>query len=622
MNANVILNNEKNGIEIRFESKPDMKTIDTLKSLNFRWSPKQKMWYAKQTDERLAFVNNMNDEDITFALFKNKTEKSCKYDLWEVTRTNTIDCNYTLYKIHDTKEIAALVRKHIKPRFPMCKFSVKSDYNSIDVDLLSSPFEKDSEELKAIVHYVYAYVESYNYDNSDYMSDYYDVNFYFSSERNIVSYRYEQTVSNEDIESMIAEFRTKKADFEQAEAIRKEQEYQEYLKQMEIDRKIATERLKKIEADKKAIEDGVVVADCENPYYILDLRSPYLNKLCTIDEANKEIEKGEFKTEVCQVVREVNMSAKLYEKFKNMLLCDFSFLEGMGGTATLDNRINEMMDYTKMSEEEKETVEFYACDCVAIYCEDKLMLVCNPEGYDYARYILIPGESYTTTNNYSVKQLVSDEELAVNREVFERLYDKSTDIIMINNLCNDWNSSKFCEWRRHITRYIIENRISLNKDIVRAIPEDAIEFKEAMYRVLEEPENIKDQFDEAEFNEGQKITVIRFDSILGGVRANQVTYKRYEFTDWGGKEGIKLIFTMPHKRGEFYQILNDECLIVNDWIEIPRGLFWEEVKSSTGLLCEKTKYSSFDLKQYDVVLDYLKSIGIKSIINTYKPQFN
>ena len=180
-----------------------------------------------------------------------------------------------------------------------------------------------------------------------------------------------------------------------AEAIREEEEFQARKKQMEIDRQLAAEAAKKEAADKKAIEEGSVVSDLESPYYILDLRSPHLNKFCTIDEANEEIEKGEFKIEVCQITREVHMSAELYEKFKNRLMSSFNFLTGKGGSGTLDNRINEMIDYTKMSKEERETVEFFASDCVAIYCGDDLMLVCNPEGYDYARYVLIPGESYT-----------------------------------------------------------------------------------------------------------------------------------------------------------------------------------------------------------------------------------
>ena len=618
-NVNIVMNSEKNGIEIRFGGKPAAEIIESLKANGFRWSGKQKMWYAKQTEETITFANSLNGGEVISSVAKNKTEKQA-YDLWEMTRTEDIPNNFELHKIYDTKEIAAIVRKHIKPRFPMCKFSVRSDYNSIDVDLLASPFAKGSDELKAIVHYIYVFVESYNYNNSDSMTDYFDVNFYFSSEGNIVSYRYEQTEMNESIEGMVTVFQQKKAEWEKAEATRKEEEFQARKKQMEIDRQLAAEAAKKEAADKKAIEEGSVVSDLESPYYILDLRSPRLNKLCTIDEANEEIEKGEFKIKVCQITREVHMSAELYEKFKNMLMSSFSFLTGKGGSGTLDNRINEMIDYTKMSKEERETVEFFDCDCVAIYCGDDLMLVCNPEGYDYSRYVLIPAETYVRTNDYTIEQVVSDEELKANREVADCLYDASTDIITNNNLLREWNDSKFAEWRKAMTEYILKNKIDFNVNVVRAIAGDAVKFKIAMYRLLKEPVSVREQFDNAGLVEEQKITVLKFDDILGGVRAEQVYFRRYEYSDWGGRESVKLIVRVPRKSGEYYHILDKDCLIVDGWVEIPRELFWEVVPSKFGI-CEKTKYLSFDRKQMDVTIDHLRSIGIKPVINTYKPQF-
>lgn len=621
LNVNITLNEEKNGIELRFDGKPEAEVIEALKSNGFRWSGKQKMWFVKQTDERIQFVNSLNGGEVISSVVKNKAEKR-EYDLWDMTRTEDIPNNFELHKIYDTKEIAAIVRKHIKPRFPMCKFSVKSDHNSIEIDLLTSPFAKNSDELNAIVHYVYIFTQSYNYDNSDSMTDYFDVNFYGVYESGIVSSRYEQTEMTENIKGMVTVFQQKKAEWEQAEAVRKEQEYQARVKQMEINRQIATEAAEKEKTATAAIESGVVVTDCEKPYYILDLHSPHLNKFCTIDEVNAEIEKGEFKNEVCQITREVHMSVELYEKFKNLLLRDFSFLVGMGGTATLDNRIMEMLDYEHMDEDERNTVEFFSCNCVAIYCKNELMFVCNPEGYDYARYILVPGESYTKTNNYTIEQVISKEMLATNREVSDELYDKSTDIIMLNQLGSEWNGLKFGEWRSKMVDYINKSGITFNVDIVRAIPDDAMDFKIAMYRLLKEPEHIRDQFDKAGFVEGQKITVIRFDDVLGGVRAGQVTFKRYEYTDWGGKEGVKLIVTVPHKHGEYYQILNSECLVVDGYVEIPRELFWEETTFKTGLKCEKSRYFSFDKKQYDVTLDYLRSIGAKIKVNTYKPIFN
>ena len=619
-NVNIVMNSEKNGIEIRFGGKPAAEIIESLKANGFRWSGKQKMWYAKQTEETIAFANSLNNGEPISSVVKNKTEQN-EYDLWEMTRTSGIGNNYEKYHILDTKEIAAIIRKHIKPRFPMCKFSVKSDYNSIDIDLLASPFEKGSDELNAIVHYVYIFAQSYNYDNSDSMTDYFDVNFYGVYENSIVSYRYEQTTADENIEAMVDVFQKRKAEFEQAEAIREEQEYQARVKQMEIDRQLAAERAKQIETDKKAIEEGAVIVDYEDaPYYILDLQSPHLNKFCTIDEALSEIEKNEFQIEPCQIVREIYLTEELYNKFKNMLMCSFSFLAEMGGTGTLDNRIMEMTDYHQMDEAERKTVEFYACECVAIYCDDKLMLVCNPEGYDYSRYVLIPAETYVRTNDYTIEQVVSDEELKACREVADCLYDASTDIITNNNLLREWNDSKFAEWRKAMTEYILKNKIDFNVNVVRAIAGDAVKFKIAMYRLLKEPVSVREQFDNAGLVEEQKITVLKFDDILGGVRAEQVYFRRYEYSDWGGRESVKLIVRVPRKSGEYYHILDKDCLIVNGWVEIPRELFWEVVPSKFGV-CEKTKYLSFDRKQMDVTIDHLRSIGIKPVINTYKPQF-
>ena len=543
--------------------------------------------------------------------------------LWKCqTRTDRIPNNFEIYKIINTKEIASIVRKHIKSRFPMCKFSVRGDYNSIDIDLLASPFEKDGDELNAIVHYVYVFTESYNYDNSDSMTDYFDVNFYFSGERNIISSCYKQTEMTKDIEDMITLFRAKKAEWEKSEQIRKEKELIEQQKQMEIDRQLAAEVAKREEADCKAIESGVRVCDCESPYYIIDTKSTNICKCDSVDKFNAEIENGEYEIHVCQITREVFMSEELYNKFKNMLLCDFSFLSGKGGTGTIDNRISEMLDYTEMTKEERETVEFYDGDCVAVYCDNKLMIVCNPEGFSYARYVLIPEEKYTTTRDYKIEQILSEDELKVNSEIADNLYDASAEIIINNQLYREWNGLKFDDWRRYMTEYIKRNNIPFSVNIVRAIPKNLMDFKVAMYRLLKEPESIRKQFDDANFVEGQKLTIIKLDKTIGYFYINHITFSSYEYTDWGGKNGVKLVLKIPRKHGERYKILNSECLIIDGWVEVPRELFWEELSSKTGLKCERCRFLSFDSRQYDVTLDYFNSIGIKPIINTYKPQFN
>lgn len=60
--VSVTKNEEKNGIEIRFNEKPSADVINTLKDKNFRWSPFNSVWWKKFNDAdyewaRLTFCN-------------------------------------------------------------------------------------------------------------------------------------------------------------------------------------------------------------------------------------------------------------------------------------------------------------------------------------------------------------------------------------------------------------------------------------------------------------------------------------------------------------------------------------------------------------------------------------
>ena len=84
--CNVTLNEEKQGIEVRFDNKSTKDVLDKLKEYGFRWSNRQKMWYAKQNAERLELVNSLSEE-------KTNTEKvvtNVVPDLWGLTRVENI----------------------------------------------------------------------------------------------------------------------------------------------------------------------------------------------------------------------------------------------------------------------------------------------------------------------------------------------------------------------------------------------------------------------------------------------------------------------------------------------------------------------------------------------------
>lgn len=59
MKALYTLNSEKNGIEILFSEKPSLETRGALKNHGFRWHKKRGIWYAKQTDDRLSFAQQI-----------------------------------------------------------------------------------------------------------------------------------------------------------------------------------------------------------------------------------------------------------------------------------------------------------------------------------------------------------------------------------------------------------------------------------------------------------------------------------------------------------------------------------------------------------------------------------
>jgi hypothetical protein len=65
LTVELIHNNEKNGIELKFNGKPSEGTRELLKENGFRWSKFSKVWYIKQSEKALlfaeSFVSAFND---------------------------------------------------------------------------------------------------------------------------------------------------------------------------------------------------------------------------------------------------------------------------------------------------------------------------------------------------------------------------------------------------------------------------------------------------------------------------------------------------------------------------------------------------------------------------------
>nr|DAY99132.1 MAG TPA: Large polyvalent protein associated domain 29 [Caudoviricetes sp.] len=608
--ATITMNNEKNGIEIRFDGKPESSIIVALKENGFRWSGKQKMWYAKQSADRISFAESL--EEFSSPI-KNKVEQHEKYNLWEMTRTDGIEDNYSKYHIYSTKEIAAIIRKNLRARFPMCKWSITSDYNSICIDLLASPFCSESDEIKAIIHYAYKFAESYNYDNSDSMTDYFDVNFYGVYESSILSHHYEQKEMTDDDKEMCKVFQQNKVDFEAAEEIRKQKEFEEQMKQREIEEAEAKKRAEIRKANEKIIEDNHTVKKVNYTIVNAILKA---NKDDNLDHT--EIYDEKQCRETCQVSREVHFTTEVYALFEKQLMSDYSFFDGMGGSRTDDRRIQSSIDYDMMTEEERETVEWYNIDCVAIYCDGELKLIVDPQGYNYARYVYVYDEQSQKVDTYHSDYGISEEEHQHNIELAETIEDVSTEIISQNEIKKTWQDEDFDLYKACMKEWIYANKFKLNAGIVRAIT--IPELKTVMYKVLTEVDSIAEQFKNTNLEAGQRITIVKY-SDFGMMSVSKVTFHSYEIGQYAQYDNsVKMTFKPHRKKGLYYKWFYGDVIIYNGWYDLPDTVLFD-ISYKEHCITQKSKWVSFDRKQYDAILEYFAEQGLKPIINTYKPQF-
>lgn len=412
-------NTNFNSLEITFAGKPDEQTRNALKANGYRWHGVRRLWYG-YTDEQTiraaldgVTIENAN-EQTTSAKTPERTAKNRLPSLWE-------RCDVSGIKQHDknnlppVKDIAALLRKELKTRFPEVKFSITSTYNTIDAYIKASPYERrhimkdrrtgepdkygyfeDSDELNAVQAYCKALADSWNYDDSDTMTDYFDVHFYGGYFQ--IPGNYEQTEPTDEQKADIADFKKRKAEKE-------ERDHAEFLAQCERDRiqREKDEAAARIQAQKDAIareqiEKAAIVTDIpENERRVYFDLAEYC-KISSLDDGEKWLEEyikdGEQLPQVDAVVsRRVDFNGysdndkKIFANFCRMFMFGFTFLQGKGGHETADARVTKE-NYEKLTSEQRKGVKWYDCDCVAVYNNGVLQFIIDPEGFSYARYIL------------------------------------------------------------------------------------------------------------------------------------------------------------------------------------------------------------------------------------------
>lgn len=86
MTAHYTINEEKNGIEISFDSMPSKDTRDQMKANGFRWHNVKRVWYARKNEKTLA---------LAFAICNNSTK--CSTDRAEKTEKRTTQNHVKIY---------------------------------------------------------------------------------------------------------------------------------------------------------------------------------------------------------------------------------------------------------------------------------------------------------------------------------------------------------------------------------------------------------------------------------------------------------------------------------------------------------------------------------------------
>ncbi|WP_226035653.1 LPD29 domain-containing protein [Aquibacillus saliphilus] len=620
MSVSLQINEELNGIELYFDSKPEQTVLSSLKTNGFRWSKFKKCWYNKQSEKALKLADNLANgaiEEVKKSTVKHNNKTNINnLSLWDATQWTNEEVNNK----QDTKQIAKEIRQNIKKRFPQCKFSVTSDYSHINVTVKQSPYNKDSKYLKAVKEYCNNLVNAYKvcYREGDPYTDLPSShNFYFFNTS--IDYDYIQTESTEKIEEDLKQFDIKLKEHEEAEEEIKEKEFQEYLKEQE---KRDTEYKKQREEEKKQTEhiyNSVNVNSLEenNQYYIIGSEFANLNKNNTIEQYQEEVNKNDFMIENVKVTKEIHFNnQEALTNFSNMLLHDFDFLNDTGGSYTNDTRINSMIDFYNMVTEEKNTVQWNRIG-VAIYFNNQLQFVVDTQGSNYSKYIGLT-DNAIIKKSLNDKQVINELELNEYKHQANQLECISTDVIEELDIVNSWGNEGWTQYKETLKEKLKEHKFKLTKNIIQQLEIESLKVK--MYKLLIEVDGIQEQFKDTNIKQGDKLTMF-YISDFGSIVTSRITFDSVVNTTYAQYDNaVKLVFTPEKKRKLHYNYFHSTMLIYNGWYELPTNVL-NEVEERNGFIVTSSKYHSCDNKQYDEILRHFEQQEIKPIVNTYKPTF-
>ena len=434
------------GLELYFDGKPGAEVLDDLKAGGYRWHRVKKCWYHRDTPEARAIAERygsgtpeQNGNSLAPAERKAPAKKRI-LSLWERTRTDSLHPygggNPLVKEFVEQarkgggcwdKYAAAWCRKHLRERFPEMKFSVTSGgagyLMNMDIEILSGPYpmtvkkgnpeaynfwEREDRnapgpQLEAVLDYCKALHDSFDADDGDHYADYGARHDLYGDAK--IAYNYTATEPTPEQLAEMAAFEQAKAEDEARKRAEEEARWEEEERKREEERKIWEQKEKEAEQAAAEILEHVETVDLPEAEQlaVLDLVQG-IGKENTLQEAKEraaerlkeETEKGR---EPGEVLREAIISRKvlftsreLFEKFSEMFLRDWPFLNGFGGTGWEDDRLGPdgYKTYLQLTEEQRKTVHTFEVNCVGVYLDGVLQYVIDPQGYNYARYVMIP----------------------------------------------------------------------------------------------------------------------------------------------------------------------------------------------------------------------------------------
>lgn len=240
---------------------------------------------------------------------------------------------------------------------------------------------------------IHRIVNQWNYDNSDLMTDYFDVGYYLSYDIKLPDgLTIKETMTDEEKAAYNEELR-------QAE----EQRAAEIARidaELEAARKAEAEAEKKRQADRELIASNITVEDLpeESQLYITNLACG-AGKECNLEELDESISGHIRDLQDAVITRKIIFpNIEAFEAFGRNLLDDFEWLYNMGGTGSDDVRLESVDNIWSLNQAQRDSIKWYMCNCVAVYVGEELKLICNPEGHNYCRYAAKPTENTRITS--------------------------------------------------------------------------------------------------------------------------------------------------------------------------------------------------------------------------------